>query len=179
QAAQARRRVESRPESQEHPERKSEENPVMHGNATGPIDSHPVIEHPGPAFRRVQPMQGLARSGAGLRNPRVTFDRIRKVRSVGWPGVLILNQFALQGKRHAFEEIAQAGKLGADAGGPEFVRVKRIVCDRRQKRSEPGELLRLNLATQLPDPLSMACRASALQEALRIPPGRSSTIQSL
>src|SRR5262249_8844414 len=124
--AQARRRVERRPESDEESEGKCEENAVALLDSGPLVDPLPVVEHPVPLCRRVEPMQRLSSGGAGLREPRVAFERIRQIRSVGRAGTLVLDQLLLSRKRHLCEEFVQAGNVRLNAGIPKFGRVEGI-----------------------------------------------------
>ena len=92
--------LEGGPEPQKGTERKSKKQPVPRGDPSCLEDSVPIVEHPLPAFRRIQPVHWLASGGAGAAEPGVAVQVVGQIGAVGRVTALILDQFRLLGEGH-------------------------------------------------------------------------------
>ena len=121
----------------------------------------PVVEHPLPAFRRIQPVHGLAGSGAGPAEPGVAVQSVGQIGAVGRVTALILDQFRLLGEGHGGPEGVQGRNLRRKPRLPELGPVEAIPRQQRlQKDPQPVKLASLYPAA-VPHPQSFRCRPPA------------------
>ena len=91
-----------------------------------PEDSVPVVEHPLPAFRRIQPVHWLAGGGAGPAEPGVAIQAIGQIGAVGRVTALVLDQLRLLGKGHGGPEGIQGWNLCRQPRLPELGAIEAI-----------------------------------------------------
>src|SRR5439155_18823183 len=114
------------PKAQKGCEGKGNENVVAGRDAGSLEDSDPVVDHPVPAFRSVQPTQGLPRRSTRLTEAVVAMQWVRQVGAIRWVITLILNQLFLLCKGHASRKLFETRESGYELGRSKFGRVKRI-----------------------------------------------------
>ena len=91
--------LERQPKTDEWPERKCKKYPIVAAHAGGAKNVAPVVDHPLPAFRRVEPAQRRAAGAAGLVDARVAPERESQVAAVGRVGGVIGGEFRLGRER--------------------------------------------------------------------------------
>ena len=135
------RRVEGRPEAEERPEREREEEPIARPHAGHAINGRPVVEHPGPAFRRVEPAQRSAGRAGSLAQAAVALDRVGERRAVGRMLRLVGQQLRLGGERQP-GEVGRRDHAGwIDAGRRELAGVEAV--GRQGLAEQSGQALAL------------------------------------
>src|SRR5262249_26743926 len=118
------RRVECRPEPQERPKGKCEEESIARANADDSVNAVPAAEQPVPAFRSIQPAQRLPRCARSLVQPAIALQRISQIASIGRMRRLIGKQLRLRGKREPVERLASGERGNIDSG--KLVRIELV-----------------------------------------------------
>ena len=132
---------ERQPEADEWPERKRKKNPVVATHAGGAKNIAPIVDHPLPAFRRVEPAQRCATGAAGLVDARVAPGRESQVASVGRVGGVIGGEFRLGRERAVCTKLSERrnGVVDLRLAKPGFV--KSVVrADSREQLPQLGQL---------------------------------------
>ena len=140
-AADLLRRFIREPEPDERAERKREEDAITRSHVGRAENSGPTLDHPAPAFRRVEPAEGRAGGAAGLMEARVAFERKRQVGAKRRSGALVCGDFLLRRERKLFGEFLEARDSGGHACPRKFFGIKRIGRD--QRREQTAQLLQL------------------------------------
>ena len=143
-AAPLRGRFEGGPKSQKGTEGKCKKDPVTGGNARRRKDAVPVVEHPLPAFRGIQPVHRLAGGGAGSAEPGVAVQAVGQVGPVGRVTPLILHQLRFLGEGHGRPEGIQGWNLCRQSRLPELGAIEAIGLRKRpQQGPQPSKLVSL------------------------------------
>ncbi len=136
-------RLERRPKAEERPEGEGEVQGVGRRDFGGGKNLLPIVEHPLPALRRVEPTQRRSAGGAGLREAVVGGQRKGKICAVRRMGLLVGGDLFLPREGHVAEEVVQRADLARQARFLEAGGVKSIAGGQRlQERAELWQLVR-------------------------------------
>ena len=135
--AQPLRGLERRPKPEERPEAEREEDAVCRRGARLAVDGLPVVQHPRPALRRVEPAQRAAGAAAGLMAARVTLQWEGQVCAIRRMCELVGHQFRLRREGAVRAELSEARHARVQqARARELARVKRIRPQRGQQTTQ-------------------------------------------